>query len=379
MFVMARPTERTPLQLNGENRSMLEKLSRSLSEPLRKVQRAKILLLYASGVTITEVGKSMDVSRETVYKWVDRALAMGVPAALEDKYHRPFAPVITPEARAWIIQLACLKPKDLGYAAELWTTAALAEHARVMGPKHGHSCLGKAAKATVWRVLNQCEVKPHKVQYYLERRDPEFERKQAEVLIVYQEVRELNARGVDPSAAPGVVTVSVDEKPGVQAIKATGPELPPVPGRHSGTGRDYEYERLGTLSILAGIDLHSGHIHATVEERHRSCEFIGLLRDLAGYYPAGCRIRLILDNHSAHISKETMEWLAARPGRFEYVHTPKHGSWLNIIETVFSKMARTFLRKIRVASKQELRERILLGINEINQQPVVHRWKAFDL
>jgi len=273
MFFMARTTDRTPLQLNGEDRSLLEKLSRSLSEPLRKVQRAKILLLYASGITITEVGKSMDVSRETVYKWIDRALAAGVPAALEDKYHRPFAPVITPEARAWIIQLVCLKPKDLGYAAELWTTAALAEHARVMGPKHGHPCLGRAAKATVWRILNQREIKPRKVQYYLERRDPEFGRKQAEVLIVYREVSELNARGFDPFAAPGVVTVSVDEKPGVQAIKATGPELPPVPDRHPAVGRDYEYERLGTLSILAGIDLHSGYIHACAEERHRSSEF----------------------------------------------------------------------------------------------------------
>ncbi len=73
-----------------------------------------------------------------------------------------------------------------------------------------------------------------------------------------------------------------------------------------------------------------------------------------------------------------MEYLKSRPGRFVYVHTPKHGSWLNLIETVFSKMARSFLRHIRVTSKEELKERILKGISEINASPVVHRWKKFD-
>ncbi len=376
---MARKTTRAPLTLLQDDRETLECLANSQTQPLRRIRRAKVLLGYASGATISDIAKNVGVSRDVVYKWIDRALALGPIAALNDKYHRPHDPKITLEAKSWVIELACTKPKDLGYAAELWTMKALAEHVRVCGPKQGHQCLDKAAKATVWRILNHREVKPHKVQYYLERKDPEFERKQAEVLMVYQEVAIANARGFDPFVEPGVVTVSVDEKPGVQAIKAVAAELPPVPDKHPGIGRDYEYERLGTLSILAGLDLHSGYIHANVEERHRSCEFIKLLRSLDEYYPADCCIRLILDNHSAHISKETMAWLETRPGRFKYVHTPTHGSWLNIIETVFSKMARTFLRKIRVASKEELKNRILLGINEINLQPVVHKWRAFDL
>jgi transposase len=115
-----------------------------------------------------------------------------------------------------------------------------------------------------------------------------------------------------------------------------------------------------------------------VHERHRSREFISLLQAIDDFYPKDCRIRLILDNHSAHISKETMSYLATRPNRFIYVHTPTHGSWLNLIETLFSKMARTFLRHIRVNSKDELRERILKGIAEINESPVVHCWKKFD-
>jgi transposase len=197
-----------------------------------------------------------------------------------------------------------------------------------------------------------------------------------EVLIAYREVHQLLESPAAPGA-PRTVTVSVDEKPGVQALASTAPDLPPVPGEHSEVGRDYEYKRLGTASILAGLDLHDGHVTARVERRHRSVEFIGLLRDLDAYYPPEVTLRLILDNHSAHISKETMAYLASRPNRFVYVHTPKHGSWLNLVETLFGKMARTFLRGMRVASWQELKERILRGVAEINEAPVVHRWSNF--
>lgn len=116
-----------------------------------------------------------------------------------------------------------------------------------------------------------------------------------------------------------------------------------------------------------------------MEDRHRSVEFISLLKRLDEYYPADATIRVVLDNHSAHISKETMAYLGTRPGRFDYVHTPKHGSWLNLIECVFSKMARTFLRHIRVDSIDELKARILKGIDEFNASPVVFRWNKFDL
>lgn len=155
--------------------------------------------------------------------------------------------------------------------------------------------------------------------------------------------------------------------------------MPPVPGKAATVSRDYEYVRHGTVSILAGIDLNSGHIFARTEDRHRSVEFITLLKDIDAYYPPEAIIRVVLDNHSAHSSKETMAYLATRPGRCEYVHTPKHGSWLNLIECAFSKMARTFLRHIRVKSLDELKTRILKGIDEMNQTPVVFRWNKFDI
>jgi transposase len=356
----------------------LETLSASRSAPVREVQRARLLLQYHQGKSPSAIQRTLNLSRVTIYHCVHKTLEMGLEGGIKDRFHRPKEPVITPEAKAWVVHLACAKPKELGYASELWTRQALANHVRGHASAAGHPSLAMAAKATVQRILAQQHLQPHKVKYYLERRDPEFEVKMKEVLMVYQEVM-LQNQAASTAGTPPVITVSIDEKPGVQALENTAPDLPPVPQKHSTAGRDHEYKRHGTLSILASLDLHDGHVVARVEERHRSREFVALLKDLDTYYPAAATIRVILDNHSAHISKETRAYLASRPNRFKYVHTPKHGSWLNLVETLFGKMAHTFLRQIRVKSKAELKERILMGVAEINAAPVVHRWKKFDL
>ena len=371
---MPRISQRAKLVLEQEQKEHLQQLANSRKSPMRKVQRANILLKYSEGMSIRSIQKIISVSRATIYKWIDRALAMGIEEGLKDKYHRPKEPVITEEAKAWIINLACSKPTEHGYAAEIWTRSALANHARKHAAEAGHECLRKAAKATIQRILDGHPLRPHKIAYYLAKRDPEFDRKMAEVLCIYEEVN----LQTETAEGQSIVTVSVDEKPGVQAIQNIAPDLMPEPGKRSRIMRDYEYKRLGTLSILASLDLKDGHVIAQVHDRHRSIEFISLLKEMDAYYPSECIIRIILDNHSAHISRETMKYLASRPGRFIYIHTPTHGSWLNLVETLFGKMARTFLKHIRVNSKKELKERILLGIKEINDDPVVHRWKKFD-
>ncbi len=384
---MAGKSKLPVLNLTVEEKQRLDSLRRSRSEPLRKVERASILWHYHAGLNPSEIKRTLKVSRPTVYSCLGKALAMGVEAGLKDTFHRPKEPLIDYADKAWVVHLACTKPKDLGYAAELWTRRALAAHVRKHAAAAAHPNLARAAKSTVQKILAQEKLQPHKLKYYLERRDPQFEAKMKEVLIVYQEVLMQNRQAAQavqagaggPAVAGAVITVSIDEKPGVQAIANTAPDLPPVAGRHPQVARDYEYKRHGTLSILASLDLHDGQVVARVESRHRSREFVALLKDLDAHYPPQVTIRIILDNHSAHISKETRAYLATRPNRFNYVHTPKHGSWLNLVETLFGKMARTFLRQIRVASKAELKERILMGIAEINAAPVVHRWKKLDL
>ena len=376
---MARKSDRAALVLMPDQTTTLKELAASRTAPAREVDRAKVLLGYAAGTSITDLQRQLGFSRPMIYRCIDKALAAGVQSGLKDKYHRPHEPEITDEAKAWVVSIACTKPKDHGLAAELWTISALARFVCAGAVGAGFNRLANAGKSTVWRILDENKIKPHKIRYYLEKRDPEFDRKMQEVLMVYRDAS-IYAEGAVHDARPNAIyTVSVDEKPGVQAIGLTAPDLPPVPGEASAVGRDYEYVRRGTVSILAGIDLHSGHIFANVEDRHRSVEFIALLKRLDEYYPSDAIIRVVLDNHSAHISKETVAYLGTRPGRFEYVHTPKHGSWLNLIECAFSKMARTFLRHIRVKSIDELKTRILKGIEEFNSSPVVFRWNKFDL
>lgn len=369
-------TKRAKLILTDEEILELQRLSKARKEPMRVIDRAKILLLYHSEQPLKEIVQKVEVNYRTVCKCLDKALSMGMEAGLKDTFHRPFEPVITPEAKAWVTHLSCSKPKDIGYAAELWTRNSLARHVRLHSQQAGHPSLSCAVGATIHRILKDNKLRPDKIRYYLEKRDSEFEKKMREVLVVYQEVFLASAKKENEGRA--VYSVSVDEKPGVQAIENTAPDLPPVPGKHPEWGRDHEYRRHGTLSILASLDLQDGHVIGRVEERHRSIEFIGLLKDLDAYYPPDATIRIILDNHSAHTSKETRAYLATRPNRFHYVHTPTHGSWLNLVETLFGKMARTFLKQIRVKSKQELKERIERGIEEINAAPVVHRWKKFN-
>jgi transposase len=353
----------------------LTAIARSRSEAARRVKRAQILLGYRENPSFFAVGQRLGHHHQTVQRCVERALAEGPMAALDERPRPGKEPTITPEAKAWLVSLACDKAKEHGYPHELWTTRLLARHAREHAPAEGHECLAHLVQGTVCKILGQEEIKPHKVRYYLERRDAEFEQKMAEVLCVYRQVQVLKKAAKSKKPRKPVAIVSCDEKPGIQAIATTAPDLPPKPGVHPTFARDHEYKRHGTLSLLAGIDLLTGKVHALVRDRHRSREFIELLKLLDAAYPAGTAIKLILDNHSAHISRETTAWLATRPhGRFEFTFTPKHGSWLNLIEGFFSKFARSVLRHIRVASKQELKERIMAGIDDVNRHPVIHTW-----
>jgi transposase len=367
-FVSRRPK----LRLTDEETSWLQHLSQSRSEAAGQVQRAEILLRYHGGETVSRIAAALRTNRPRVERCIAKALELGARGALQDLPGRGRHPTLTAEARAWVVALACQKPKELGYAQELWTTSLLARHVRQQGGAAGHGSLQHLARGTVSKILRAQPVQPHKIEYYLERRDAEFDVKMKQVLHVYRQVELWHQAG-----APGELTavLSYDEKPGIQALENTAPDLPPVPGRHATVGRDHEYVRHGTLSLLAGIDLWNGEVLGLVRERHRSAEFIEFLRLLDTRYPAKARIRLVLDNHSAHLSRETRTFLGTRPNRFEFTFTPTHGSWLNLIESFFGKMARTLLRGIRVKSKEELKTRIEMYLREVNEEPVIFRWK----
>src|ERR1700727_3594250 len=227
---MAAPRRVIEISIEATELIELEAIARSRTEWACRVQRARILLAYHANPSTYAVGEAIGVTHQTVQRCLDRAVRFGVMAALDDSPRPGKEPTITDDARAWLVSLACQKAKEVGYPHELWTTRLLARHAREHGPAAGHACLRRIAQGTVCKIFADQEVKPHKVRYYLERRDPEFETKMAEVLCVYQEVAILRAEesdlakacpgpesGATDKTAPKVAFVSYDEKPGIQA------------------------------------------------------------------------------------------------------------------------------------------------------------------
>lgn len=369
-FVSSRPK----LHLTQEEGAELERIAGARTEPVRRVERARMLLAYGQGETVSAIARQVGVGRPTVERCVGKALSMGVMAALVDLPGRGKPSTLTLEAKAWVLDRACQKPTALGYPHELWTTRLLAQDARTYGPAAGHPSLSRLGRGTVSKLLTGAKVRPHKIAYYLERRDPEFANKMTQVLCVYKEVQ-VARESAAPRSQQVVAWLSYDEKPGIQALATTAPDRLPVPALHPTVARDHEYVRLGTLTLLAAMDLLTGEVWGMLLDRHRSAEFIQFLRMLDGKYPKGVKLRLILDNHSAHISRETRRYLESMPNRFDFVFTPKHGSWLNLVESFFGKLARTLLRGMRVASKEELKRRIEQHLAGLNDSPVVFRWR----
>ena len=368
----------TTITLSTEDREFLELQTRARTIQAQTVNRARILLLKADGNPIDDIADKVGMNRKSVMLCINKYLAGGVENALFDAPGRGRNAEITDDEKAWIINIACQKPVDLGYSAETWTRALLTKHINKYAESAGHLRLSTVSQSKVRTILEEADIKPNKIRYYCENRDPDFDDKMHNVLLVYKQLsfqfdENGNLLPFDDDE-PVTHVLSYDEKPGIQAIATTSEDLMPDE-KHQTISRDYEYKRLGTVSLLAGLDLQTGEAIPLVCEKHSSKEYIEFLKLLDAKYPKGDKIRLILDNLKVHTSEETRKYLATVPERFEFVFTPKHGSWLNLVEGFFSKMTRQMLKGIRVKSKDELIKRIYQYFTEINAEPVVYHWK----
>lgn len=366
------------ITLSDTDRTYLETQTRARTIQAQTVNRARILLLKADGTSIEEIADKVGMNRKSVMLCINKYLEGGVENALFDAPGRGRNAEITDDEKAWIISIACQKPVDLGYSAETWTRALLTKHINKFAEGAGHTRLSTISQSKVRTILEESDIKPNKITYYCERRDPEFDQKMHNVLLVYKQLSmqfDENGQLLPFTEDDQVVHVlSYDEKPGIQAIATTSDDLMPDEN-HPTISRDYEYRRLGTVSLLAGIDLQTGEAIPLVRESHNSRDYIDFLKLLDARYPKEDKIRLVLDNLRVHSSEDTRKYLATVPGRFEFVFTPKHGSWLNLVEGFFSKMTRQMLRGIRVSSKEELISRIYGYFEEVNAEPVIYHWK----
>ncbi len=363
------------IEISNEEREYLELQTRARTMA-QTVTRARILLLRADSVSIDAIADKVGLNRCSVMLCLKKFKEGGIENALFDAPGRGRNAEITDEEKAWIINIACQKPIDFGYAAETWTYAKLTSHINKTAEAAGYTRLSTIHKSTVNTILDEADIKPHKITYYCENRDPDFDSKMHNVLLVYKQLEmqfDESGKLIISEDTP-IHVLSYDEKPGIQAIATTSDDLMPDE-KHPTINRDYEYKRLGTLSLLAAIDLQTGEAIPLVRDKHSSTEYIEFLKLLDDKYPKGDKIRIVLDNLKVHTSEATRKYLATVPGRFEFVFTPKHGSWLNMVEGFFSKMTRQMLRGIRVNSKDELTNRIYKYFAEINEEPIVFHWK----
>jgi transposase len=320
------------VRLNAKRCRKLNQIVSAGTSPQQLVLRARIVLAAAQGASNAQIARDLGCGVPTARAWRRRFAVRGVPGLFDRR--RPGRPERHgPSARLAVVATATSLPPD-GESA--WSHATIASHLAERG-------LAISA-ATVGRVLKEAKLRPHKVRGWLNRADePGFWGRAGAVCRLY----------LDPP--PGTVLLSVDEKTGIQAKSRRHPEIPARPGRDA--RREFEYVRHGTVSIVAAMDVVTGQVVADRIDRNDSAAFTSFLAMLDQAIPPGLRIHLIMDNGSSHTSAATRAWLAARP-RFAVTFTPKHASWLNMIEQWFGLLARRLLRRGDFASRDDLEAQI---------------------
>ncbi len=334
--------KKAKLFLSDKDKKRLENIAVDPTASPSKIQRAEILLLYAKGEKIVKITELVRGSRTLVYRTIDKALEFGAIQSLADLRRTGRSRKINDGARQWILSIAGQKPTAFGYNAKTWTYTRLVQHIQNNSATYGHHCLRKISRSQVHDILNKNDNEPHRTNYYPQRRTTRNEEKSANILHVYK-----NLQIVEP--------FSGNEKEQNNPTNGAD-QQPSVP-----------------VTILGGIDLHTGKIHVFICDKHGSNEFIRLLKIIDKNYPEDWIIRVVLDNHSSHLSKATRTYLKTRPNRFHFVFTPKHGSWLNLIESMFNKTTDSLLQHTKTQTKDELISNIYQVIEAINQSPTTHR------
>jgi transposase len=337
------------LRLTPRVRRKLLALAAAPGCPQAVALRARIVLRAAQGQANAGTAAELGCSEPTVRRWRRRFTRRGVPG-LFDRPRSGRPETYGPSDRLVVIAVATSVPPE---GAARWTQALIAAHLAERGPA--------PSRSTVRRVLAEARIRPHKVRGWLNRADDEdFWAKAGAVCRLYRAI------------PPGTLLISVDEKTGIQARSRIRPAQAARPGRDRRV--EFEYKRHGTVSIVAAMDVGSGQVVAERIERNDSAHFIRFLTMLDRSTDPALRIHLIMDNGSSHTSKATRAWLAARP-RFAVTYTPKHASWLNMIEQWFSALTRRALRGGDFASREDLEAKITAFTVRHNRTARPYRWR----
>lgn len=337
-----------PVRMTIKRERKLRQVINAGTSPQRLVLRARIILAAADDEPNAKIARDLGCTENTVREWRGRFAREGIPGIFDRR--RPGRETHGPSARLAVVATATSVPPD---GESCWSQAMIARHLGERGLA--------ISRATVGRVLADAHVRPHKVRGWLNRADdPQFWIQAGRVCRLY----------LHPE--PGTVLISVDEKTGIQAKTRIRPDIPARPGRDA--RREFEYKRHGTVSIIAALDVATGQVITQRIRRNNSAAFTSFLSVLDQHTAPGLRIRLIMDNGSSHTSKATRAWIAAHP-RFAVTYTPKHASWLNVIEQWFSILTRKLLRRGSFESQDDLASQITEFTIGYNKTARPWKWK----
>jgi len=337
------------LRLAPSVREGLEALARSTSREARLVERARIIVLAAQGLSNAEIGRRVGCHVDTVRQWRGRFAEDGRVSTLDDRPRSGRPARVSTATRCDVVKLACDKPASHGVEHRVtWTYEALA---KVLLQETEVSL----SRSEVGRILRNEDFRPHKLKLWLHSPDPEFRPKVARICDLY----------LRPPKDAHVV--SIDEKTGMQALGRRFPTKLPAPDR---AGRfEFEYVRHGTWALLAAFDVRTGQVLGECKSQRRAEDLVAFMENLALAYPKG-QVYVVWDNLNIHYDGKDERWTRfnERHGnRFHFVYTPIHASWVNQIEIWFSLLQRRVLQHADFPSAEDLRHAVLGFMAEWNR------------
>ncbi len=333
------------VEVSAADRARLEAVVADRNSRQKHVWRARIVLATADGCGTAEIMRRTGKSKPCVWRWQERFMREGVPGLLRDRTRKPGIPPLPAATVDRVVELTLAEPPG---ESTHWT-------GRMMAKMTGVSL------RSVQRIWRAHRLAPHRVRTFKLSRDPAFVPKLHDVVGLY----------VDPPAH--AIVLSVDEESQIQALERTQPGLPPKEGRAATMTHDYE--RHGTTTLFAALNVLDGTVIGRCMQRHRHQEFLRFLNAVEAAVPAGKVVHAILDNYGTHKHPKVMAWLERHP-RWTFHFTPTSCSWLNAVETFFAKLTSRRLRRGSFHSLVALQEAINRFVDEHNRSPRPFVWTA---
>ena len=348
-----------PFRLEETDENKLRSLLRRSTTRWGKARRVQALLaLHESEGCVSAVARRLGMARDTIRRARDRWLAEGQDG-LDDRARSGRPPEICLVTCCLLVAMACGKPEDYGVPFRpYWTMDSLLECFREFYPE-----VPGFSRTTLLRILNDAEIRPHRIQYWLHSPDPEFRAKVTAICDLYLQPPQ------------GSVVVCVDEKTGMQALGRKHPLKPAATGR---MGRqEYEYKRNGTRTLFAGFFPHTGQVMGVCSPTRTGEDLVEFMEDLASV-TEGKHVHVVWDNLNTHFDGKVERWTSFNErhgGRFHFHHTPIHASWVNQVELFFGILQKRMLRYAQYDSVDELEAAVYQFLclwNETEAKPF--RW-----